>query len=731
MVLHHVADPQPMVRAVLYPLWDANLKVGHAVRTVDESREAAQESLETLTSLLSARLVAGEAELFEQLIEAVAGLLAGRPLASRLVAEERERRLLDPYPIMSADLKNGRGALRTHQGFWWERRRAEILGLAVDEPGAEEVKARTVLLATRNALHATTGRAVDRFVVDLREPAARWLGTDVYTLADDLTAALDVGDRLADRHWPDLHSETDTMVPFKRRILGLIQGRFSAPDQDSDDEGGILTIAVRAAARAEGASFTREEEETIRGAAQTTWTEADRTAFVTLLSAGARGRTIFGRLEELGWVDRELPEWGPVATAPQLAPFHDHPVGAHLWRAAAEMHDLIEGGGETGAIADEVGSAEELLLAAFVHDIGKARGGDHAQVGAALVTGFMRRVGFGPATTGVIVEAVRLHLLLSETATRRDIADLGVIDEVAAQVGDRRQLQVLYLLTIADLRATGTTTWNQWRATLIRTLYTRVLVAIERGGAPPSTPNVEAILDVAHQGVSRRSIEEHVAAMPPNYLDTATPQDVLWHRTAAADLEGPVTLSRDPMDPGRVLAVGDDRSGFLLAVSQAFTANGVGIMEARLRTRADGIAIDTFHVCDDRTGEPIRPDRWGRVEQDLIASLSGRVDLQPVIRERVLAYRNPDRDSGPVQLRVDRAGHYASIEVRAPDRVGLLTDIVEALHGEGLDIHLARIDTVGGYARDVFFVRWVGGAPIIAESERAALGRRLEARLKG
>jgi [protein-PII] uridylyltransferase len=729
MLLHGGGDPGPLVRTILYPLWDANLKVGHAVRTVAESQEAARTELETLTSLLSARLVAGSGELFGDLMTAVRDLVSPRPLASALVAQERKRRLLDPYPTIAADLKEGRGALRTHQGFWWERRRAELIGLAADEPGREEVNARATLLAIRNALHAAAGRATDRFLIDLREPAAGWLETDVHSLASRLTAALHTGDRLADRRWPDLHVEQDPMVPFGRRIFGVLRSRFSTPDEDPDAGGSALTLAVRAAGRKAGAWFDIGEEEAIRSAEPQSWTTADRAALVKLLSAGARGRTIFGRLEELGWVDREFPEWGPVATAPQLAPFHDHPVGAHLWRSADEMQALIADGGETGSMANEVGSTEELLLAAFLHDIGKARDGDHALVGGDLAAGFLRRVGFGPATVGVVADAVRHHLLLSETATRRDIEDRGVIDEVVTVVGDVRSLQLLYLLTIADLRATGTTMWNEWRGTLLRSLYLRVHQAIEAGGAPPATPDVASIMEIAGKEVDRRAVEEHVAAMPSDYLDGATPKEVLWHLDVAALLAGPAAVSADPDDPGRVLVVGNDRWGFLLAVSRAFTANGVAILDARLRTRADGIALDTFHVCDDRTGDVIDPVRWDGLARELIAALSDEHDFLPAIRERANAYRTEHHTSNPTELRAHIAGRFIVIEVRASDRIGLLTDIVEALHSEGLDIQLARIDTMGGMARDVFYARRVGGIPVRAGSELTALRGRLAERL--
>ncbi len=731
MVLHDHDDPETLVKTVLYPLWDADLKVGHAVRTVADNRAHAAEDFESLTALLSARLIAGDRDLFDEFMSMLVELIRKRPLAPRLVAAERERRAVDPYPTMTADVKTGRGGLRTHHGFWWERRRAELIGLPVDEPAAAEVEAQAQLLAIRNALHASAGRGQDRFLADLRAPAASWLGTDVASLARMFTSALHTGDLLADQRWPDLHAEQDPMVGLGRRIFGVFRSRFSATTEPARDTDRVLAMAVVAAARRDGAWFTPEEEAAIAAAEPTRWTAVDRAAFVKLLSAGARGRTIFGRLEVLGWVGREFPEWVPVATAPQLAPFHDHPAGAHLWRAVDEMEGLIEGGGDAGAVAEAVGSTEELLLAAFLHDIGKARGGNHAEVGAAVAAVFLRRAGFGAATTGVVVEAVKLHLLLSETATRRDVANLDVINEVADLVGDVHLLDVIYLLTIADLRATGTTMWNEWRSSLIDSLYKRVRDAIEQGGATPATQSVDAILAAAAGSVDRRDIEEHVAAMPDDYLGATTAREILWHLEVITSLDNAAALSVDPEDPGRVLVVGTDRSGFLLAVARAFTANGVGILDARLRTRADGIALDTFHVLTDHAGGAVPAARWDAIAADLRKSLEEGSDLRPAIRERVEAYRRPPRTGAGVEVRAALVDRRTVVEVRAPDRIGLLADIVEALHGDGLDIHLARIDTMGGIARDIFYVRRIGGIPIRDESELASLQGRITDKLRG
>lgn len=732
MLLHHKRETEPLIRAVLYPLWDANLKVGHAVRTVQECRAAGREDLETLTTLLSARLIVGDAELFVEFEDALGEILRERALAPRLAYLERERRLAEPYPVMAADVKQGRGALRTHEGFWWERRRAELIGLSYPPATREEHEAKAVLLAVRNALHASAGRANDRFVVDLREQAAAWLGTDVHSLAASLTSALHVGDGLADRRWPELHVEPESTTGLGRRVFGAIRTRFSSSESAAtvDASESVLAVAVRAAGRPDGAWLEPEEEELIRNAPPMVWTAADRRALVMLLSAGGRGRTIFGLLEELGWVDREFPEWTPVATAPQLAPFHAHPSGAHMWRAVDEMQAIInDAESDSAELVDEVGSTEELLLAAFLHDIGKARGGNHETVGANLAATFLRRAGFGPATVAAVVNAVRHHLLLAETATRRDIADPVVIDEVAAKIDELRELQMLYLLTIADLRATGSTMWSEWRATLLRRLYRKVATALETGGAMRATPDIDAIVGAAGGAFGRRPIEEHVAAMPADYLDTTSPREVVWHLDVVSKLDDPGHVSVDALNPGRILVAGTDREGFLLAVSQAFTRNGIGVMDARLRTRSDGLALDTFHVADDRTGEAITPDRWERVSADLLAALADEGGLRPAIVERVTAYRRHDEDQSPVEVRTDSSGHDTVVEVRAPDRIGLLLDIVEALHDEEVDVRLAKIDTMGGQARDLFHVRR-DETPIRSEAELAALRSRIRDRLQ-
>ncbi len=596
MLLHRSADVAAATDAVLYPLWDAHLKVGHSVRTVAEATAVARESFETLTSLLTMRLLSGDQHLVSELEGELASLLRGRPLASRLAAAEWERRQVDPYPVMAADLKEGRGGMRTFQGFEWERRRAALLGISPGSmaPTAAETIAYSDLLAVRNAVHAAAGRAVDRFEVDLRGPAADWLGVDALSIAEMMCRSTHVGDKLAERRWPDLlGGHGDPMVAMGRSVVGRITSRFRRRTEGNSPTDTPLQLAVQAATRSGGVWLDGLASERIRSAERCEWLDADREALMRLLAAGDRGRAAWGLLDDLGWVAMNFPEWEHVQALPQLAAFHEHPVDAHLWRTVDEIRALeTDPDPMVREVFDEVGSTEDLMLAAFLHDIGKGMGGEHAVVGAEMAARLLPRLRFGPATTATVGAAVRHHLLLPETATRRDIDDIAVIGLIADAVGDLHTLRVLYLLAIADTRATGASMWSAWKGTLLRTLYVKTAAAL--GAAPPpQASGVEAVIRQAAGRWDPREVEEHLASLPAGYVESTPPDEVVWHMEVLHRLTGPIALDVAQSDgTERVVVVGADRTGFLGMVAAAFAVHGVSIRSAaavhagrRIRTR--------------------------------------------------------------------------------------------------------------------------------------------------
>jgi len=730
MLLHAGGDLDRATAAILYPLWDANLKVGHSVRTVGEALAAARTDFATLTAVLTMRCIAGDGSLVAALEGRLAGMLEGRPLTPALAEQETQRRRIDPYPVMEADVKQGRGGLRTFQGFVWERRRAALVWDRPHGPvPAEEKAGYDDLLAVRNALHAAARRRHDVFSADLRRPAAEWLGCDPFELASRLLRSLATGDRLAERRWPDvLAGGSDPMVALGRKVFGTITSRFRrVPPRPATTP---LLLAVRAAARPEGVWLDTVETERIRTAPVTPLTEDDRAGLVSLLSAGARGRAAFGLLDELGWVDTHLPELTAVRHLPQLAPFHQHPVDAHLWRTVDEMQRLATEAGALGAIADEVGSTEELMLAALFHDIGKGCGGDHSEVGADVAGAALHRLGFGPATTAVVTSAVRHHLLLAETATRRDVDDPGVVAGIVDAVGDLRSLQVLYLLTVADSRATGPAAWTSWKAALLARLYETVAASL---GAPgrPQRREMASVLAAAAGRYPVRLVEEHIAAMSAEYGATMTAEEVLRHLdvvTRAGDGAALGVRQGDGFDD--VIVVGPDRRGLLAAVASVFAGHGVSIVGARLFTRSDGMAVDEFQVVDDRTGRPVATERWGRIERDVVAAVGGTLDTDAMLAARARVYRNGVATAKPpvVTLPEGASTRFTVVEVRCADRLGRLADIAAALYDVGLDIGLARLDTRAGEVVDTFYVRR-NGHPVRNPAEQQALVRHLEAAL--
>jgi [protein-PII] uridylyltransferase len=664
MLLHDLDDAADRAAALFRPLWDAKLRVGHAVRTVREATGAARERFDTQTTLLTSRLIAGSQDLFDRMIAEVTAVTRARPLRSHLVEEERRRRSKSPYLLMASDVKEGRGGLRTLHGFEWERRREALIGRFTADLPPEEAEAHESLLRTRNALHSVAGRSHDIYSPELRDSVARWLGLETMETAQMLVGALSTVDRLASRRWPEV-VETGTE---RRR-------------------------------------WTWHRRTTPQATFDTTRAPSYQD-LVSMLRAGESGRLAFERLWETGLLADIIPEWEVVDSLPQLAPFHEHPVAAHLWRTVDEMAALMEADGQYGRVAAELDAADVLLFSAFLHDIGKGHGGDHSEVGAEIAGSVCRRLQLPEDEARIVAEAVRLHLLLPITAGRRDLDDPAVIDEVAATIGDLRLLQVLYLLAVADSKATGPTTWNEWKAVLLRTLFARC--AGRFGGDRPvvSGASLGEVLSFAGDGRGDEATS-HVESMPEDYLRSTGAEDVVWHLDLISGLSGVSNLGVRPAPPFEIaVVVGRARPGFRRLVAAAFAANGVDVLEARLMSRSDGMVVDSFMVRDDRTGGVVLPERWESVRSDIEAGLLGALDTSSKAAARAAAYPEPALAAIPPSASADfdAASGDLFVTVKCSDRIGRLAEILTVLGDMGLEIRLAKLDSRGGEVVDTFHV---------------------------
>lgn len=738
MLLHNGHLPAGAPERLFYPLWDAGLKVGHAVRSVPEACTAAGEHLETLTALLDARLVAGQSVLLDELFSELGkGLQRKRfSLHGPLAETERTKRTREPFQLLEVNLKNGRGGLRTLHALHWERRRSELVAAADTSVVApEERDARATLLATRNALHAIAGRVHDSYTFDYRPAASAWLGLEPDSLGRRLYLAMRTVDARAADYW-------------------ALDGPFTAPRRHP--EGGLahegphpgfpaspLLAAEAALARPpDSAIFTPDEMAQIRAAHTTSWTAADRAALLRLLATGLRGWEVFQALVALGWVARVLPEWQHVVAAPQYVPFHLHPVDAHLWRTVTELVAITQPASDElwcPEVAQELGVLDEALLAALLHDIGKGWPGDHAVTGAAATATLLRRLGFGAALTTTVTTAVRHHLLLPTVATRRDIADPRVIAQVADQVGDLRTLRILYLLSVADARATGPTVWSAWKASLIRTLYARTTEELTRrltgtsGRSASEQEHVEELISAATGLFDRETILETIPRMPPGYLATASAADLLDHLVAMVRPPGPddVVVHVHATAPAvRVLVVATDRPGLLSTITGVFALHNVSVLDGHFYTRNDGVVVDIFHV-QDALDNPLEESRWDRLRRDMSRAVHGELALADRLREKAHAYRRTVTAGGSVDVIIepDPADDTAVVEVHCPDRIGLLHQLARTLFELGLDIWLAKVDTQGGTVVDTFYVRTLDGAPIRGRASLAMLTQAVRERL--
>ena len=675
------AVPPDAVRQVLYPLWDTGMKVGHSVRTVKEALVAAGENIETLCSLLTTRVITGDEEPVHDLKRQLVGLLRRqRSLPDLLAGEERALRSREPFFLQEADVKAGRGGLRSIHRDDWMRIRAEMLGAST--AGDALRSERSTLLSIRNALHATQGRGVETLAIELRPTVAGWLDEDPYdTCARLYRATRAVDDHLLAR-WPvGRVPDHDPVARAGRKLVSAVRLRRQAA-------AGVTTTPLPVAIRhldhpAQVTALAKHSD--------TSWTPSDRAALVELLAGGAEGWAAFRRLDP--WGKEVLPEMAMVESLPQTAVFHSHPVDSHLWRTVDEVVYLTSGGSEwCTSQADDLGSIDELLLAAWLHDIGKGRGGNHSEVGASLAEGILTRFGYNPRTVDVVKRAVALHLLLPTVATRQDLDDPDVIRSTASRIDDPELLSLLAVLSVADARATGPSVWSEWSGNLLQTLVSRV--GEELQGTSYGSEN--AALDPG--------LADHVAAMPPGYLRRFGAEMAGRHLSLATPppslTEVRVEVSGDPGIP-TVVAVARDRPGFLAIVSGVFALHGLNVLEARIATRSDGVAIDTFRVEDSLGELRLEPADWDQIRTDLHDAIGGGLDLAARLAAKAAAY-----SVAPVNSRVtvDVRDGLWRFTVRGPDRVGLLHDLAHELTDAEVGITMAKVTTRGQEVMDVFSV---------------------------
>jgi [protein-PII] uridylyltransferase len=715
LVLVHDGHPGigTIADALWYPVWDAKIGLDHSVRTLPEALSVAHDDVKVGLALLDARHVAGDATLADRLRRSALDLwrrTAARGLpALRELAEARWQAHGELAFLLEGDVKEARGGLRD-VGLL---RGIGVAGVA-DAARPTVRAAHLRLLDVRDALHVATGRRVDRLVAqecatvagllrglsvpqaraespespespESREPPERAptdrdallrrVATDARTVAYAMDDAWRAVDRwLAERRRGGARRDgadgrrhgADGRRPIGRDVVAqdgeaVLARAAVAPRPDP----GLAPRVAAAAAtvRLPIARSTLEWLARFSVPMPAPWPAGAREAFLTLLSAGPGLVQAWEACDRYGLVATWLPEWTRVRSLPQHNPVHIYTVDRHLVQTAAEV----------AAFVRQVSRPDLLVLAALLHDIGKGLPGDHSEAGAPVAAAVARRMGLAPADVTTIERLVRLHLLLPETATRRDISDPVTVTTVARAVGDVPTLDLLYGIARADAAATGPAAWSAWKGRLVAELVERVRSVLDTGAAP--------------------------APPPPDPSLVAGP-------LPAVRIEGDL-----------VYVAAADRRGLLAAVAGCLALHRLEVVTADVST-VEGRALVRCAV-QPRYGTPPQPEA---LSVDLRRAALG--ELPGLAR---LGARTPDRGATGVGPRAmwhrDAATDAAVLELRAADAPGLLYRVSRALEDAGADVRAARISTLGGAAVDAFYLvgAWSEEDSRVAV-ERAVLG---------
>jgi [protein-PII] uridylyltransferase len=463
-----------------------------------------------------------------------------------------------------------------------------------------------------------------------------------------------------------------------------------------------------------------------------------RREFFALLGAG--NPEALEALDHLGALTRYVPEWEAVRCRPQHNVYHRFTVDVHAFQTAARLARLGGDGAEPMAaqVAGDVRDREALLLAGLLHDLGKGYPGDHSAVGEGLARRIAARMGLHETQVETVAWLVRHHLLLVDTATRRDTGDENLVVETAAQVGDAERVRMLYVLSVADGLATGPTAWTPWKSALVAELFDKMLHVLERGeltsrGATELWRLRTAELRAALERHPAGAVEAHLVGMPRAYFLAFPTSELIRHFALMAEPvpAGDVRTHVSPTGErgvAELILVAPDRPGLFSKVSGALALNGINIISAQIFTRPDGAALEVFRVTGSFEAE-IEGGRWESVAADLRAALRGRLALEARLAEKRHAYgARPARGKRePPRVIVDNtASDFATvIEVHAPDRIGLLYAVTSTLAELDLDIHLAKVATYGEDVVDAFYVRDLEGQKVTEPARIEAVEKRL------
>lgn len=756
------------IEGFLMFLWDIGLTVGHSVRSQHECVQTAEMDVSVATNLMESRRLAGSEALFQRLRARLTPqcVWPSRRFFEAKLKEQKARhwKFNDTAYNLEPNVKEGPGALRDIQMIGWVAKRhfgAETLHDLVHHRFLTEAEYRLLqegqsfLWKVRYGLHLLSGRAEERLLFDYQRQLA------------DMFGYRDQGHRMAvERFMKDYYKTVTELGRLNEMLLQL----FREVILYADDPGAAHPISRRFQARRGFLEVTREDvfrrypfallevflllqqhpelmgvrASTIRLIREHRYLIDDKfradlrvkSLFMEILRSPDGVSSALRRMHRYGVLGAYLPAFGAVEGLMQFDLFHVYTVDEHSLFVVRNLRRLtVERFAGELPLASEVmkrlPKPELIYLAGLFHDIAKGRGGDHSELGAQDALAFCLDHALDRYDARLVSWLVRDHLVMSMTAQRKDISDPDVINEFAARIGDTTRLDYLYLLTVADIRATNPRLWNGWKEALLSELYLATRRILRRGLQVPAeqTERVEEMRRrgtelLSKRGVDSTQVEDLWQSLEADYFMRHSADEIAWHAEAittspASDLPLVLVRSETPRGGTAVFVYAKDHEHLFAVTTAALDQLGLNILDARIITTRTGFTLDTYMVLDE-DGQPIH--NAYRVQEILTAL---RTQLAHPHVPQAGPRRRPRRTVKAfhidTEVNFNDDERRAVMEVIAADRPGLLSRIARAMAECSVRLQNAKVATLGARAEDLFFICDQAGRPLRDESRRACL----------
>jgi [protein-PII] uridylyltransferase len=756
------AEAERASEAILHLLWDLKLKVGHSIRSQSQLIAIARKDMTVRTAFLEGRWLWGNDKLFDEAMrrfrkEIVAGSAAEFVAAKLAERDQRHIRMGDSRYVVEPNIKDGKGGLRDLHTLYWigkyvhgVERPADLVGAGL--LSAAEFRrfdrAERFFWSVRCHLHLLAGRAEERLSFEYQPRIA-----EIMHYADrpgksaverfmqfyfinakavgDLTGLFlaQLDEQLGKKGF---RFALPTLRRKPKRLGGFMldRGRLSVPDDDFFHADPVRLLELFAlAAREKLEVHPKAMRAANRDAALIDRKVRDdpraNALFMEALTCVNSPELVLRWMNEAGVFGRFMPDFGRVVAQMQFDMYHHYTVDEHSIRAigllaAIERGELKDDHPLSTAIIRQIASRRVLYVAVLLHDIAKGRGGDHSVIGAEIALKLGPHLGLDPAETETVSWLVRYHLLMSSTAFKRDLADPKTIEDFVRQVQSPERLRLLLILTVVDIRAVGPGVWNEWKRTLLRTLFEAAEERLRLGHKQHGrTELVEARQKelAAELGWKASAIRAHARRLPDSYWlaeplawQVANAKQVAAAEARIGDPTPSVVAEDDPASGAtRISVFTADREGLFYRICAGLAAGGANIIDARIHTTRDGIALDNLLVLDARGKRYSDRTLRARLVKSVGQALNS-LEPPPLPAPEGARPRNDAFRLAPSVVVADRASTRTTVvEVNALDRPALLAGLAAAIHARGHQIHSAHIATYGERAVDVFYLTRADG----------------------